>query len=220
MQETRNKANVQITVGQVALLETASGGTLRPAWGPRTWGRVLRLDRGEGTVAVGIEEGAGSELVVSADDVTATVDNSAGAALHSGSAPESELPAAVTVWLKEHQAELAQFLSHSSWKKCAGCQGWSAAAHIYSWHGRTCCDHCQLAPTHLSELLELLQGRRRWKNSPTDFRSADPDWSSLPTFGGAPPADPRGVWSWDETHLLVGPRPGTLKLIPRPEVPA
>ena len=220
MQETRNKANVQITVGQVALLETAGGGTLRPAWGPRTWGRVLRLDRGEGTVAVGIEEGAGSELVVSADDVTATVDHSAGAALHSGSAPESELPAAVTVWLKEHQAELAQFLSRSSWKKCAGCQGWSAAAHIYSWHGRTCCDHCQLAPTHLSELLELLQGRRRWKNSPTDFRSADPDWSSLPTFGGPPPADPRGVWSWDETHLLVGPRPGTLKLIPRPEVPA
>ena len=123
MQETRNKANVQITVGQVALLETAGGGTLRPAWGPRTWGRVLRLDRGEGTVAVGIEEGAGSELVVSADDVTATVDNSAGAALHSGSEPESELPAAVTVWLKEHQAELAQFLSPQQLEEMCGLPG-------------------------------------------------------------------------------------------------
>ena len=220
MQEIRNKDNVQITVGQVALVEMVGGYTHMPAWGPRTWGRVLRLDTVEGIAAVVIEDGNGSELVVAADDVTATVDNMDGAALHSGSDPEIELTAAVTAWLKDHQAELEQSLRNSGWRICAGCKGWAAADRIYRWQGRTCCDNCQLAPTNLSELLELLQGHRRWKNSPTDFRSSDPDWSSLPTFGGAPPADPRGVWSWDETHLLVGPRHGTLKLTPRQEVPA
>lgn len=30
------------------------------------------------------------------------------------------------------------------------------------------------------------------------------EMSSLPTFGGAEPADTSGVWSYDETRLLVG----------------
>lgn len=30
------------------------------------------------------------------------------------------------------------------------------------------------------------------------------DMTSLPTFGGPEPADTTGVWSWDETRLLVG----------------
>ena len=31
----------------------------------------------------------------------------------------------------------------------------------------------------------------------------DTDWSDLPNYGGAP-VDALGVWSWDETRLLVG----------------
>ena len=30
------------------------------------------------------------------------------------------------------------------------------------------------------------------------------DVTSLPTFGGEEPRDTMGIWSWDETHLLVG----------------
>jgi hypothetical protein len=40
------------------------------------------------------------------------------------------------------------------------------------------------------------------------FAFEDPDDyvdpASLPTFGGAPPADTRRVWSWDSEHVLVG----------------
>lgn len=32
----------------------------------------------------------------------------------------------------------------------------------------------------------------------------DLDWTTLPTFGGVEPRDTSGVWSWDETRLLVG----------------
>ena len=30
------------------------------------------------------------------------------------------------------------------------------------------------------------------------------DFTSLPTYGGTEPLDTSGVWSWDDTHLLVG----------------
>lgn len=29
-------------------------------------------------------------------------------------------------------------------------------------------------------------------------------WTELPIFGGEEPADTSGVWSWDETRLMVG----------------
>lgn len=31
----------------------------------------------------------------------------------------------------------------------------------------------------------------------------DIDYSDLPTFGGVEPADTTGIWSWDETRLLI-----------------
>lgn len=46
------------------------------------------------------------------------------------------------------------------------------------------------------------------------------DWSSLPVFGGEEPASTLGVWSWDETHLLVGECADDLAIVPRPNVPA
>lgn len=39
------------------------------------------------------------------------------------------------------------------------------------------------------------------------------DLTSLPTFGGKEPSDTMGVWSWDETRLLVGE--GKFKIINR-----
>lgn len=41
------------------------------------------------------------------------------------------------------------------------------------------------------------------------------DETSLPTFGGEDPPDTTGVWSWDETRLLVGPCFSELEIIPR-----
>jgi hypothetical protein len=43
------------------------------------------------------------------------------------------------------------------------------------------------------------------------------DWSSLPTFGGEPPADTREVWSWDADRLLVGRSHNELRLVRRGE---
>lgn len=49
------------------------------------------------------------------------------------------------------------------------------------------------------------------------------DMTSLPTFGGEEPENMAGVWSWDETSLLIGDDVGTgdfagdLKIISRSE---
>lgn len=32
----------------------------------------------------------------------------------------------------------------------------------------------------------------------------DADWTNLPSYGGATPENTLGIWSWDETRLLVG----------------
>jgi hypothetical protein len=32
----------------------------------------------------------------------------------------------------------------------------------------------------------------------------DADWTDLPNYGGTTPENTVGVWSWDETRLLVG----------------
>lgn len=41
------------------------------------------------------------------------------------------------------------------------------------------------------------------------------DWTSLPSFGGAEPSSTEGVWSWDETRLLVGTCTADLEIIER-----
>ena len=38
------------------------------------------------------------------------------------------------------------------------------------------------------------------------------DADALPTFGGDPPDDTTGVWSWDRRHLLVGDSFGDLRI--------
>ncbi|MBK5247507.1 MAG: hypothetical protein JJE49_09615 [Peptostreptococcaceae bacterium] len=41
-------------------------------------------------------------------------------------------------------------------------------------------------------------------------------WStSLPTFGGTEPSDTEGIWSWDETRLIVGTCASDLQIISR-----
>ena len=44
------------------------------------------------------------------------------------------------------------------------------------------------------------------------------DMDDLPTFGGATPEDTDGVWSWDETHLLVGTCSDDYEIVARTEV--
>lgn len=43
------------------------------------------------------------------------------------------------------------------------------------------------------------------------------DETSLPTFGGEEPEDTHGVWSWDETRLLVGTCFSEIEIVPRPQ---
>ena len=40
------------------------------------------------------------------------------------------------------------------------------------------------------------------------------------TFGGEPPADTTGIWSWSETHYLVAADQGGFRLCPRAEYDA
>lgn len=65
----------------------------------------------------------------------------------------------------------------------------------------------------LSNLQELYEAMRC-----DDPRTCDShgQWSSdLPTFGGMPPNNTLEVWSWDETHLIVGPCPTELQIVSR-----
>lgn len=48
-----------------------------------------------------------------------------------------------------------------------------------------------------------------------DYGDDGIDWTGLPTFGGAEPNNTSGVWSWDETRLMVGTCLDDLKIIDR-----
>ena len=70
-----------------------------------------------------------------------------------------------------------------------------------------------LTARNLSDLVEAL--RQTCALSPDDQDAID--WSELPTFGGAEPADTQGVWSWDADSVLVGSCADDLKVIGRGE---
>lgn len=56
-----------------------------------------------------------------------------------------------------------------------------------------------LAATSLPDLCRALN-----ELDPRDRPAATLVMPLLPTFGGEAPVDTRGVWSWDETSVLVG----------------
>jgi hypothetical protein len=51
---------------------------------------------------------------------------------------------------------------------------------------------------NLNELLETILSIYQ------DGQSEEIQMDNLPVFGGKTPDNTAGVWSWDETHLLVG----------------
>lgn len=66
-------------------------------------------------------------------------------------------------------------------------------------------------PATLDDLLDLLTTcpACRAGADPIDEHApahtcGDLDWTWLPTFGGEEPRDTSGIWSWDETRLLLG----------------
>lgn len=72
--------------------------------------------------------------------------------------------------------------------------------------------------TSLDDLLDRInecdQALSDREANPTGTRVTDVvDMTSLPTFGGQEPADTIGVWSWDESRLLVGE--GNLEIVDR-----
>ena len=42
------------------------------------------------------------------------------------------------------------------------------------------------------------------------------DWQDLPTFGGPEPANTEEVWSWNETHIIIGPCADSIVIEYRP----
>lgn len=82
-------------------------------------------------------------------------------------------------------------------------------------------------PQTLDELYEILKAAPREKNTGVEMAygiahglpvaGGEIDWASLPTFGGEEPADTTGIWSWDETRILVGTCPDDLEIIAREE---
>jgi hypothetical protein len=74
-------------------------------------------------------------------------------------------------------------------------------------------------PATLKELRDaLLAGRY---DEPSDDSDGGDLWENhnttteLPTFGGEEPSDTNGVWSWDETHLLIGEGGDDFVIVPR-----
>jgi len=72
----------------------------------------------------------------------------------------------------------------------------------------------------LGELLQyLITEARELPDLDHEFQnnSMFEDWADLPTFGGVAPSDTSEIWSWDETHVLVGSCGEDLEIIPRNE---
>jgi hypothetical protein len=61
----------------------------------------------------------------------------------------------------------------------------------------------------LDALLAFLRG-------PGGRALTDREWTRLPTFGGEAPRSTSGVWSWDESRILVGTGPDDLAIRARP----
>jgi hypothetical protein len=53
------------------------------------------------------------------------------------------------------------------------------------------------------------------EDNSTSIKKTALDWTSLPTFGGDEPKSTLGVWSWDETRLLIGTCTDDLKIVLR-----
>lgn len=61
------------------------------------------------------------------------------------------------------------------------------------------------AATNLEELKEILEQNELH----------DKTWEELPTFGGEMPFNTGGVWSWDESRVLVGTNSEDLEIMDR-----
>jgi hypothetical protein len=73
-------------------------------------------------------------------------------------------------------------------------------------------------PSNLTELMHTMKTARTadaFANYSLPVRHGEPDWTSLPTFGGDEPDDTVEVWSWDADEMLVGTCTDDLQLVPR-----
>lgn len=64
----------------------------------------------------------------------------------------------------------------------------------------TTCMNLIVTAVDLDSLRDALQDI---EDNADEIVRADIDYSALPTFGGTPIEDPTGIWSWDETRVLV-----------------
>ena len=76
--------------------------------------------------------------------------------------------------------------------------------------------------TEVCELVETIQGATKsLKQLAAAMRTGMLErwhrYDELPTFGGAEPFITQGVWSWDETHLLIGEGVDDLAIVARLE---
>ena len=59
------------------------------------------------------------------------------------------------------------------------------------------------ATTKLTELRDLLNSHHHLLDDKNGAYAACVDFCSLPTFGGTAPASTEGIYSYDETHVLI-----------------
>ncbi len=50
---------------------------------------------------------------------------------------------------------------------------------------------------------------------PININDGLPDCTSLPVFGGIEPKNTAGIWSWDDTRLIVGSCADDIEIIDR-----
>jgi hypothetical protein len=73
-------------------------------------------------------------------------------------------------------------------------------------------------PKNLTELMHAMKTARTgdaFSAFGLPVRHGEPDWTSLPTFGGEMPENTAEIWSWDADELLVGTCVDDLRIISR-----
>ena len=71
--------------------------------------------------------------------------------------------------------------------------------------------------TSLETLIDALATIQSNRTSVEIETKSGIDYSDLPTFGGDEPAETTGVWSWDDSRLLVGSCIDDFEIVDRTE---
>ena len=75
-----------------------------------------------------------------------------------------------------------------------------------------------MTPQNLDDLLAAMQNATtadEFAALGLPVAQGEPDWTSLPTYGGEEPDDTTEIWSWDEDRLIAGTCADDVQIVPR-----